>query len=183
MSSWGQCAEHSTVQRNFPFDFGGSYRYKTSAHVGICHWKARFIDSLLEDQVNDSFQPLFGIYCQVCHLLHELIEHLGRQLVQDASYLAEQLLNDRKIVSLSTNQTGGFQEPARMHLKDERKNPIGTSRKLSYTQTHIGAQSSSSPNSATGYQRPRLWGRIFGNTQVLFSSMIQAQSPCCHPLK
>lgn len=28
-------------------------------------------------------------------MLHKLIEHLGCQLVQDASYLAEQLLNDR----------------------------------------------------------------------------------------
>ena len=81
-------------------DFGGSYRYKTSAHVGIRHREAGFIDSLLEDQVDDSFQPLFCIYRQVCHLLHELIEHLGRQLVQDASYLAEQLLNDRKTLSL-----------------------------------------------------------------------------------
>ena len=77
---------------------GGSYRYKASAHVGVRHREARFIDSLLEDQVDDSFQSLFCVYRQVCHLLHELVEHLGRQLVQDAPYLAEQLLNDSKTV-------------------------------------------------------------------------------------
>lgn len=94
--------------RNFLSNFGSSYRYKTSAHVCICHGEARFIDSLLKDQVDDSFQPLFCIYCQVCNLLHKLIEHLGRQLVQDASYLAEQLLNDRKTLK--------FQHKSKRHM-------------------------------------------------------------------
>lgn len=73
---------------------GGSYRHQAAAHVGVRHREAGLVDGLLEDQVDDSLQPLLRVHRQVCHLLHELVEHLGRQLVQDASYLAEQLLND-----------------------------------------------------------------------------------------
>lgn len=73
---------------------GGSYRHQAAAHVGVRHREAGLVDGLLKDQVDDSLQPLLRVHRQVCHLLHELVEHLGRQLVQDASYLPEQLLND-----------------------------------------------------------------------------------------
>lgn len=103
------------------FDFAGSYRYEAPAHVGIGHREAGFVDGLLEDQVDDAFQPLFCIYRQVRHLLHQLVEHLGCQLVQDASYLAEQLLNDRKTVTFQHKSRRWFQEQAKMHLKGERR--------------------------------------------------------------
>lgn len=110
-----------------------SYRHQAPAHVGVGHGEAGLVDGLLKDQVDDSLQPLLRVHRQVCHLLHQLVEHLGRQLVQDASYLAEQLLEDTNTAQSDTSGAGGFQEWAGMLPTGEWRHPVGTSGKLSDT--------------------------------------------------
>lgn len=72
-----------------------AYRGEASAHVSIGHGEAGLIDGLLKDQVDDAFEPLLCVDGQVRHLLHQLVELLRRQLVQDAAHLPEELLNNR----------------------------------------------------------------------------------------
>lgn len=69
-----------------------AYRGEAAAHVSISHGEAGLIDGLLEDQVNDAFESLLCVDGQVCYLLHQLVELLRRQLVQDAPYFPEELL-------------------------------------------------------------------------------------------
>lgn len=69
-----------------------AYRGEAAAHVSIGDGEAGLVDGLLKDQVDDPFEPLFCVDGQVRHLLHQLVEFLRRQLVQDAAYLPEQLL-------------------------------------------------------------------------------------------
>lgn len=69
-----------------------TYRGKAATHVSIGHGEAGLVDGLLKYQVDDAFEPLFCVDGQVRHLLHQLVELLRRQLVQDAAYLLEKLL-------------------------------------------------------------------------------------------
>lgn len=69
-----------------------TYRGKTAAHVPIGHREAGLIYGLLKDQVNDPFEPLLSVDGQVRHLLHQLVELLRCELVQDAADLPEELL-------------------------------------------------------------------------------------------
>lgn len=68
------------------------YRGEAAAHVAVGHGEAGLVDGLLKDQVDDAFQPLLCVNGQVRHLLHQLVELLRRQLVQDAADLPEELL-------------------------------------------------------------------------------------------
>lgn len=69
-----------------------AYRGEAAAHVSVGHGEARLVDGLLKDQVDDPFEPLLSVDGQVRHLLHQLVELLRRQLVQDAAYFPEELL-------------------------------------------------------------------------------------------
>ena len=69
-----------------------AYRGQTAAHVAIGDGEAGLVDGLLEDQVDDALQPLLCVDGQVGHLLHQLVEHLGGELVEDAPHLPAQLL-------------------------------------------------------------------------------------------
>lgn len=69
-----------------------TYRGEAAAHVGVRHREAGLVDGLLEDQVDDALQPLLRVDGQVRHLLHQLVELLRRQLVEDAADLPEELL-------------------------------------------------------------------------------------------
>ena len=86
-----------------------AYRGEAAAHVSISHREAGLIDGLLKDQVDDPFEPLLCVDGQICHLLHQLVELLRRQLVQDASYLPEELLwginQNRYSITVSISQS------------------------------------------------------------------------------
>lgn len=71
------------------------YRGEAATHVSISHREAGLIDGLLKDEIDDAFQPLLRVDGQVRHLLHQLVELLRRQLVQDASHLPEEVLRGR----------------------------------------------------------------------------------------
>lgn len=81
------CLILDTLRRRWPV-----YRGEAAAHVSVGHGEAGLVDGLLEDQIDDPFEPLFCIDGQVRHLLHQLVELLRSQLVQDAAYLPEELL-------------------------------------------------------------------------------------------
>lgn len=68
------------------------HRGEAAAHVSIGHREARLVNGLLKHQVNDTFEPLLCVDGQVRHLLHQLVELLRRQLVQDAANFPEELL-------------------------------------------------------------------------------------------
>lgn len=76
-----------------------AYRGKAAAHVSVGHREVGLIDGLLEDQVNDAFEPFFCVDGQVCNLPHQLVKLLRGQLVQDATDLSEELL--RRIKDLN----------------------------------------------------------------------------------
>lgn len=69
-----------------------THRGQTAAHVAIGHREAGFIDGFLKDQVYDPFEPLLCVDGEIGHLLHQLIEHLWRQFVEDTAYFFEKLL-------------------------------------------------------------------------------------------
>lgn len=73
-----------------------TYRGQAATHVGVGHREAGLIDGLLKHKVNDSFKPFFCVDCEICYLLHQLIEHLGCELVQNATNFPEQLLKCQK---------------------------------------------------------------------------------------
>lgn len=73
-----------------------SYRGEAAAHVSVGHREAGLIDGLFEDEVDDTFEPLLCVDSQIRHLLHQLVELLRRQLVQDAADLPEELLKECK---------------------------------------------------------------------------------------
>jgi len=56
--------------------------------------------NLLKDDVDATFQPLLRINVQFVHLLHQLLQLLQCQLVQDALQFAIQLLQTRQILAL-----------------------------------------------------------------------------------
>lgn len=74
------------------FKHGWLYRGKAATHVSISHREAGLVDGLFEHQVDDPFEPLLRVDGEIRHLLHQLVELLRRQLVQDASYLSKELL-------------------------------------------------------------------------------------------
>lgn len=69
-----------------------AYRGEAAAHVSVGHREVGLVDGLLKDQVDDAFEPFFCVDGQVCNLLHQLVELLRGQLVQDATDLSEELL-------------------------------------------------------------------------------------------
>ena len=71
-----------------------AYRGEAAAHAPVGHREAGLVDGLFKHQVNDSFEPLLSVDGQVRHLLHELVELLRRQLVQDTTDLLEQVLRE-----------------------------------------------------------------------------------------
>lgn len=73
-----------------------TYRGQAATHVGIGHREAGLIDGLLKHKVNDSFKSFFCVDCEIRYLLHQLIEHLGSELVQNATNFPEQLLKCQK---------------------------------------------------------------------------------------
>jgi len=79
------------------------YRGEAAAHVAVGDGEAGLVDGLLEHQVDDALQPLLRVDGQVRHLLHQLVEHLGRQLVEDAAHLPEQILEED-----ATTRRGGW---------------------------------------------------------------------------
>lgn len=80
------------LQESKPNVHSDPHRGEAAAHVSIGHREARLVDGLLKHQVNDSFEPLLCVDGQVRHLLHQLVELLRRQLVQDAANFPEELL-------------------------------------------------------------------------------------------
>lgn len=81
------------------------HRGQAAAHVPVGHGEAGLVDGLLEDQVDDPFEPLLCVDGQVGHLLHQLVEFLRRQLVQDATYLPEELLMEISGKKKQTNSS------------------------------------------------------------------------------
>lgn len=69
-----------------------THPHKAAAHVGISYREVGFGDGFLKDEVNDTLEPFFCVYAELRHLLHQLLEHLWRELVKDAAHTAEQLL-------------------------------------------------------------------------------------------
>lgn len=88
-----------------------SYCRQAVAHVGIGYRETGLVDGLLKHQVDDSFKPLLRVYGEVRHLLHQLREHLGRQFIQDAAHLPEQILRQRREnkTSLKSNKKQHWQ--------------------------------------------------------------------------
>ena len=86
-----------------------TYRRQAAAHVGVGHGEAGLVDGLLEDEVDDALEALLRVDGQLAHLLHQLVEHLRGQLVQDAAHLTEEVLREtrtRAILSSSRHQRG-----------------------------------------------------------------------------
>lgn len=69
-----------------------THPHKAAAHVGVSDREAGFGNGFFEDEVDDSFESLLSVYAQLGNLLHELLEHLRRQFVQDAAHSPEQIL-------------------------------------------------------------------------------------------
>ena len=69
-----------------------AYRGEAAAHVPVGHREAELVGGFFKHQVNDSIEPLLRVDGQVRHLLHQLVELLRRQLVQDTADLLEQVL-------------------------------------------------------------------------------------------
>lgn len=90
-----QCTINSKVHE--------TYRSQAATHVGVGHREAGLIYGLLKHKVNDSLQPLLCVDREIRHLLHQLIEHLGRELVQNATNFSEQLLKCQKSNRLPTH--------------------------------------------------------------------------------
>jgi len=65
---------------------------EAAAQVGVGHREVGLGDGLLEGEVDDALQPLLGVDGELRHLLHELLELLRGQLVEDAADALEQLL-------------------------------------------------------------------------------------------
>ena len=62
------------------------------AHVSVGNREVWLRDGFLEDKVNDTLESLLRVDGQLHHLLHQLLEHLGCQLVEDAADAAKQFL-------------------------------------------------------------------------------------------
>lgn len=69
------------------------YPCKAAAHVGIGDREAGLQDGLLKDQVNGSLQPVLCVYGQLLHLLHQVLELLRGQLVEDAAEILQDLVS------------------------------------------------------------------------------------------
>ncbi len=69
-----------------------THRHKTAAHVGVGDREVGLRNGLLEDELDHSFQALLCVDGQFCHLLHQRLERLRRQVVQHSLHASEQLL-------------------------------------------------------------------------------------------
>lgn len=69
-----------------------AYPHKAAAHVGVSNGEVGFRNGFFEDEVDDSFESLLCVDGQLRDLLHELLKHLRRQFVQDATHSLKQLL-------------------------------------------------------------------------------------------
>ena len=78
-------------------DWSLAYCGEAAAHVAVGNWEAGLIDGLLEDEVDDALETLLCVDGELRHLLHQLVEHLRRQLVQDAAHLTEEVLKNTEI--------------------------------------------------------------------------------------
>lgn len=78
--------------RKLQFTASNTHPHKATAHVGIGNREVWLGDGLLEDEVNDALEALLCVNGQLCDLLHQLLEHLWRQFVQNATHPPEQIL-------------------------------------------------------------------------------------------
>lgn len=69
-----------------------THPHKAAAHVGVRDREVGFRNGFFEYEVDDPFESLLCVDGQLGDLLHELLEHLRRQFVQDAAHSPEQLL-------------------------------------------------------------------------------------------
>ncbi len=88
-------SRHWSTHKQANIQMNVTHPHKAAAHVGISYREVGFGDGFLEDEVNDTLEPLFCVYGELRHLLHQLLEHLWRELAKDAAYTAEQLLRFR----------------------------------------------------------------------------------------
>ena len=70
-----------------------TYHSKAATHVCISHGEARLINSFLKNKVDDPFEAFLSVNLQFRNLLHQLLKHLRRELVEDATDTPEQLLD------------------------------------------------------------------------------------------